>query len=164
MGKRLRRAFRLVIEAKADALAYMVQPLIKGACEMGLRALRLVGKIAERPRHLGQPVFQLRGPPHGFEGFAFPVALGPPRDNQSGKDKNQGQGRTRQQNVKQGKGLGADLKNDLVKLHENLLPRFGERSVARPHSTKRGRALDPHNSGRRQEPHRSTRSQTGVAY
>ena len=164
MGEGLRGAFRLVIEAKADALPHMVQPLIQGACEMGLSALRLVGKIAQRPRHLGQPVFQLRGAPHGFQGFTFPVALGPPRDDQGGKDENQGQGSTRQQNVKQGEGLGADLKNDLVKLHENLLARFGERSVARPHSTKRGRALDPHNSGRRQEPHRSTRSQTGVAY
>ncbi len=129
MGEGLRGAFRLVIEAKADALPHMVQPLIEGACEMGLGALRLVGKIAQRPRHLGQAVFQLRGAPHGFEGFAFPVALGPPRDDQGGKDKNQGQGRARQQNVKQGEGLGADLKNDLVKLHEDLLARFGQKEA-----------------------------------
>ena len=60
MGKGLRGAFRLVIEAKADALPHMVQPLIEGACKMRLCTLRLVGKIAQRSRHLGQPVFQLR--------------------------------------------------------------------------------------------------------
>ena len=40
-------------------------------------------------------------------------------------DENESKPRACQQYIKQGEGLGSDLKDDLVELHETLLARFG---------------------------------------
>jgi hypothetical protein len=69
-----------------------------------------------------------------FRGFRSSGCAGPAND-QNNNNKNKGQPRTRQQNVKQGEGLGPDLKDDLIELHESLLARFAPCNKKRGPST-----------------------------
>ncbi len=56
--------------AGAEAVRDLVEALVERPGQMHLRALRLLGKAAQRAREFGQAVFEIGGAAHGVDGFA----------------------------------------------------------------------------------------------
>jgi hypothetical protein len=116
--ERLRGALRLVGEAETDALAYQIEALVQCAGEMSLGALRLVGELAQAAGHLGQPVFELRGPPYGF---VPTLPLRPPGQDNSQNQEDEGGHGPGDQEIEECYGRLSDLQKDTVERHGAML-------------------------------------------
>ncbi|MBI3673332.1 MAG: hypothetical protein HY245_07925 [Rhizobiales bacterium] len=144
----------MVCEAGSQPVAHLAQAFVKGAGEMGLGTLGLLGETAKRAGHFGQTVFEIGGAAQGLDRIAAARTRRPPGEDNGGDQQDEGKDAPGQHDVEESDGRIADAQDDLLAVHG------GKSRPIRPEKewpvhtgiNWYGRALDPHDSGRRQEP------------